>query len=153
MYVKFALRQAQGKSKKTKEFFLIWTTTPWTLPANVAVAVHPQLTYTKYRVGNEYFWSYNPPPSLSETPTSKSRGSDQGVGVEVVEKISGKKLVCLEYEPLYKNSGEHKVLAADFVSTEDGTGMVHIAPAFGEDDLQLIKAQNPKSKTFDIWLL
>ncbi|HEY4496011.1 MAG TPA: class I tRNA ligase family protein, partial [Candidatus Paceibacterota bacterium] len=134
LYVKFALRQAQGKSKKTKEFFLIWTTTPWTLPANVAVAVHPQLTYTKYRVGNEYFWSYNPPPEMPERE------------IEVVEKISGKKLVGLEYEPLYKNSGEHKVLAADFVSTEEGTGMVHIAPAFGEDDLQLIKDQNPKSK-------
>src|SRR3989338_2227389 len=150
LYVKFRIQDPRSKNK---EFLLVWTTTPWTLPANVAVAVNPKLTYTKYKVGNEYLWSHNPPPFLSETTTSKSRGSDQGVGVEVVEKISGKKLVGLKYEPLYSSHIQHptsnnlyEVLAADFVSTEDGTGMVHIAPAFGEDDLQLIKAQNPKSK-------
>ena len=137
VYVKFALRQAQGKRAKTNEFLLVWTTTPWTLPANVAVAVNPQLTYTKYSAKAsggkvEYVWSYNPPPKV------------EGAEIEVVEKMSGKKLVGLEYEPLYRTKNQelrtknYKVLAADFVSTEEGTGLVHIAPAFGEDDLKLI---------------
>ena len=94
---------------------LVWTTTPWTLPANVAVAVNSKLTYTKYKIGNDFFWSYNAPPKSGDKEA------------EVVEKISGKKLVGLKYESLYKNEGKHEVIAADFVSTEDGTGLVHIA--------------------------
>jgi len=129
IYIKFKL-----KGKKN-ESLLVWTTTPWTLPANVAVAVNPQLTYTKYRVGNEFVWSYNPPPEKA------------GVEVEVIEKISGQRLVGLKYEPLYnvasakKEKSFYSVKAADFISTEDGTGMVHIAPAFGEDDFNLIKKE------------
>ncbi len=123
-YVKFKL--------KAKEYLLVWTTTPWTLPSNVAIAVNPKLTYTKYKVGNEYLWSYNPPPA------------DEGA--EVVEKVSGKKLIGLSYKQLFnvkgpwqKNKKFFKVYGADFVSTEDGTGLVHIAPAFGEDDMNLVK--------------
>ena len=129
VYVKFkvVLRQAQDKPTKTPEFLLVWTTTPWTLPANVAIAVNPSLTYTKFKIGNEYLWSAITPPFSPETK------------IEVMEKISGGKLVGWEYEPLYKNKGIHKVLAADFVSAEEGTGLVHIAPAFGEDDLNLMK--------------
>jgi len=144
-------RQGQASTssgdKEAKEYLLVWTTTPWTLPSNVAVAVNPQLTYTKYKVGNEYLWSYNPPPTSA------------GVDMEVVEKISGKKLVGLKYEPLYSNHlvfrGDptaraplddslrnanrfYRVMGADFVETEQGTGLVHIAPAFGEDDFRLI---------------
>ncbi len=141
VYVKFKLKGAKSK----KEYLLVWTTTPWTLPANVAVAVNSKLTYTKYKIGDEAVWSYNAPPKSGEKEA------------EVVEKISGKKLVGLEYEPLYKvldvrndgnvgssktpntkhlTSNSYKVIAADFVSTEDGTGLVHIAPAFGEEDLK-----------------
>ncbi len=129
IYIKFKL-----KGKKN-ESLLVWTTTPWTLPANVAVAVNPQLTYTKYRVGKEFVWSYNPPPEKA------------GVEVEVIEKISGQRLVGLKYEPLYnvatakKEKSFYSVKSADFISTEDGTGMVHIAPAFGEDDFNLIKKE------------
>jgi len=129
IYIKFKL-----KGKKN-ESLLVWTTTPWTLPANVAVAVNPQLTYTKYKVGKEFVWSYNPPPEKA------------GVEVEVIEKISGQRLVGLKYEPLYnvaitkKEKSFYSVKAADFISTEDGTGMVHIAPAFGEDDFNLIKKE------------
>ncbi|MHB9019761.1 MAG: class I tRNA ligase family protein [Minisyncoccota bacterium] len=129
IYIKFKL-----KGKKN-ESLLVWTTTPWTLPSNVAVAVNPQLTYTKYKVGKEFVWSYNPPPEKA------------GVEVEVVEKISGQRLVGLKYEPLYsvatakKEKSFYSVKAADFISTEDGTGMVHIAPAFGEDDFNLIKKE------------
>ena len=134
VYVKFALRQAQGRRVKNKEFLLVWTTTPWTLPSNLAVAVNPELTYTKYKVGKDYLWSFNPPPV------------EVGTDIEVIEKVSGKKLIGLEYELLFKVKGPwlnnkkfFKVYGADFVSTEDGTGMVHIAPAFGEEDMNLIK--------------
>lgn len=117
VYVKFKL--------KKNEYLLVWTTTPWTLPANVAVAVNPKLTYTKYKVGDEYLWSYSTPPKA------------EGKEMEVIEKMAGKRLVGMPYDPLYKNSGEHKVISADFISTEEGTGLVHIAPAFGEDDLRV----------------
>lgn len=146
IYVKFALRQAQGKRAKTKEFLLVWTTTPWTLPANVAVAVNPGLTYTKYKVGDEYLWSSNIPPEVG------------GKKIEIIEKISGKKLVGVQYEALYpaknkelKAKNLYAILAADFVSTEEGTGLVHIAPAFGEDDLNLVaQTLNIEPKTSEI---
>ncbi len=138
VYVKFALRQAQGKRVKTKEFLLVWTTTPWTLPSNLAVAVNPELSYTKYKIGKDFIWSYNPPP-FDEV---------KGEPVEVVEKISGNKMIGWEYEPMFrvkgpwlKNKKFFRVYGAGFVSTTDGTGLVHIAPAFGEDDMQLIKKE------------
>lgn len=124
VYVKLKL------TGKKNEYLLVWTTTPWTLPANVAVAVNSKLTYTKYKVGDDYLWSYNSPPRPASAEASAGE-------VEVVEKLSGKKMVGWNYEPLYKNEGDHKVIGADFVSTEDGTGLVHIAPAFGEDDLKV----------------
>jgi len=129
VFVKFKL-----KGRKN-EYLLVWTTTPWTLPSNVAVAVNPKLTYTKFKVGKEFVWAYNPPPEK------------EGVEIEAVEKISGFKLVGLKYEPLFniaiakKEKSFYSVKAADFVSTEEGTGMVHIAPAFGEDDFNLIKKE------------
>lgn len=133
IYVKFRIKR-QVSSIKQKEFLLVWTTTPWTLPSNVAVAVNPELIYTKYRVGKEFLWSYNAPPV------------EPGIEVEVIEKVSGKKLVGLKYEPLFKVGGPwlknkkfFQVYPADFVSIEDGTGLVHIAPAFGEDDMNLVK--------------
>src|SRR3989344_8354058 len=112
VYVKFKLRAKSSKTKNT--YLLVWTTTPWTLPSNYAVAVDPQLTYTKYQVGDEYFWSYNEPPHLQEE-------------AEVVEKISGKKMIGWEYEPLYKTLPKeankftrdkaYKVVKANFVKT------------------------------------
>jgi len=139
IYIKFRLKPSSAKASKGKlkgnEYLLVWTTTPWTLPANVAVAVNPQLSYTKYKIGDEFIWSYNMPPAKD------------GVNIEVVEKMSGHKLVGLKYEPLYniasakKEKSFYSVKAADFVSIEDGTGMVHIAPAFGEDDFNLIKKE------------
>ena len=134
LYVKFPLIGEKHTS------LLVWTTTPWTLPANVAVAVNPALTYTKFRVGSEYVWAYNPPPNVV------------GKNAEAVEKISGKKLIGLKYKPLFALPANYqmptvdyyKVLGADFVSVEEGTGLVHIAPAFGEDDLQLVKQEYPE---------
>jgi len=124
VYVKFRLKEGRLK-KKGNEYLLVWTTTPWTLPANVAVAVNSQLTYTKYKVGDDYYWSYSAPPKVN------------GLEIEVAEKMSGKKLVGKKHDPLYPNEGGHEVIAAGFVSTEEGTGLVHIAPAFGEDDLRV----------------
>lgn len=141
VYVKFEIIGKRPKIKN-KEFLLIWTTTPWTLPSNVAIAVNPKLTYTKYKIGNEYLWAYSTPPSFAKDVKGKT------LEVEVVEKISGKKLVGLKYKPLFKVAGPwnknnkfFQVYGADFVSTEEGTGLVHIAPAFGEDDMALIKEQ------------
>ncbi len=129
VFIKFKLKN------KKNEYLLVWTTTPWTLPSNVAVAVDPKLTYTKYKVGNEYLWSYSPPPRLSGD-------------AEVAEKLSGRKLVGQEYAPLYKTLPKdankttkervYRIVAGDFIKTEEGTGMVHISPAFGEDDFNLL---------------
>lgn len=135
IFVKFELA-LKRKSRNIKEYLLIWTTTPWTLPANVAVAVNPKLVYTKYKIDNEYLWSYNPPPIEHNDKRH----------IEVVEKVSGKKLMGLNYKPLFRIDGPwlsnrkfFKVYGADFIKTDEGTGLVHIAPAFGEDDLNLIK--------------
>ncbi len=152
VYVKFEIRNPKSETKKTKTlnlkpktYLLVWTTTPWTLPSNVAVAVNPELSYTKYKIGKDLVWSYNPPPA--PTPV-EGRGTEQSVRIEVVEKISGKKMIGWEYEPMFKVKGPwrknkkfFKVYGAGFVSTTDGTGFVHIAPAFGEDDMQLIKKE------------
>ncbi|MFA5083965.1 MAG: class I tRNA ligase family protein [Candidatus Paceibacterota bacterium] len=139
IYVKFRIKNSELRIKD-KEYLLVWTTTPWTLTANVAIAVNPELVYTKYKADGEYLWSYNLPPEIS------------GKKIEAVGKTSGKKLVGLEYEPLYEISGQtienpdyYHVLPADFVSTEEGTGLVHIAPAFGEEDYNLIKTRFLKS--------
>lgn len=116
-------------------YILAWTTTPWTLPGNVALAVNPEIDYVKIKVGDVYY-------ILAESRLSVVKES-----YEIVEKIFGQKLVGLAYTPLFdyyandktiKNiENAYKVYAADFVTTTDGTGVVHIAPAFGEDDLKL----------------
>jgi len=139
IYIKFKVKSPwPGRQKsKVNEYLLVWTTTPWTLTANLAVAVNPGLTYTKFSVRDkisaktEYFWSYNLPPALPN------------VEISVVEKIAGKHLVGLQYEPIYEAARplpkpSHEVVAADFVSTEEGTGLVHIAPTYGEDDYKLM---------------
>lgn len=122
----------------TNEYLLVWTTTPWTLPANVAVAVNPKATYTKYRINNEFYWSVKPPPHAN---------THDG---EAVEKRSGKALVGLDYEPIFRVNQKLKaqnpklfsMVAGDFVETEEGTGFVHIAPAFGEEDLELSRKED-----------
>ncbi|MGB8252777.1 MAG: isoleucine--tRNA ligase, partial [Anaerolineaceae bacterium] len=115
---------------------LVWTTTPWTLPANVAVAVHPDINYVKVEHaladgGHEYL-------ILAEALVSKVFGEEQ---VKVVDKFKGKHLKAKRYKPLYTfiptDKPVYHVVLADFVTTEDGTGLVHIAPAFGADDMQM----------------
>jgi len=122
IYVKFPVK----KEKKT--YFLVWTTTPWTLPGNVAIAINPELSYVKIKIGNEYFYV------AKERLSAVAKEYD-----EISEEIKGKDLIGKEYEPIFDFVKPDKkafyLVAGDFVSTQDGTGMVHIAPAFGEDDM------------------
>ena len=110
------------------DFLLVWTTTPWTLPGNVAVAVAPDVTYVRARVGDEVL-------IVAEPLLERVLGEE----AEVLERVKGSELAGRSYEgPIFELSdqdrGPRPILAGDFVTTEDGTGLVHIAPAFGEDD-------------------
>jgi isoleucyl-tRNA synthetase len=127
IYVRFPLLAEDGS--ESGESLLVWTTTPWTLPGNVAVAVAPAVTYVKARVGEETL-------VLAEPLVERVLGE----GVEIVDRLSGSDLVGRSYRgPVFtlEDGGPEnafRVLGGDFVTTEDGTGLVHIAPAFGEDD-------------------
>jgi isoleucyl-tRNA synthetase len=110
---------------------LVWTTTPWTLPGNVAVAVSPTAAYVRAQVGDETF-------VLARDRVAAVLGE----GTKIVEQFSGLELVdrYRSYEGPIFNTGQaggYPILADDFVTTEDGTGLVHIAPAFGEDDFRV----------------
>lgn len=127
---KFELRDEPGI------FVLAWTTTPWTLPGNVALAVGAKLTYIKVKIGNEQFIL------LKKLANNFLAGRD----FEVSEEFKGKELEEKKYQPLFdyfagaelpNKENLYKIVTADFVSTEEGTGVVHIAPAFGEDDMIL----------------
>jgi isoleucyl-tRNA synthetase len=114
---------------------LVWTTTPWTLPGNVAVAAHPDVEYVKVALGDgadqEYLILAKP---LLETVL-------KDMNYEVVKTFKGKQLKGKHYHPLFTflpvDKDAHYVVLADFVTVEDGTGLVHIAPAFGADDMQM----------------
>ncbi len=116
------------------ERLLVWTTTPWTLPGNVAVAVSPTATYVKVRAGDEHFL-------LAEARVEPVLGD----GVEIVERLSGTQL-AERYRsyvgPIFNTRppGGFPILVDEFVTTEDGTGIVHLAPAFGEDDYRVAAA-------------
>ncbi|MFH1012388.1 MAG: isoleucine--tRNA ligase [Candidatus Peregrinibacteria bacterium] len=121
-------------------FILAWTTTPWTLPGNVALAVGAGIDYVKV-CDEEKKESYILAKDIYEQGTYKKELAN----TEVQETFKGKKLAGKRYAPLFpyfENSGlphmenAYQVILADFVSTEEGTGVVHIAPAFGEDDMQ-----------------
>ncbi len=118
------------------ERLLVWTTTPWTLPGNVAVAVSPTASYARVRVGDEIF-------VLAEARVEAVLGD----GGEVLERLDGTELVARygSYQgPIFaaedRASGPLPILADEFVTTEDGTGIVHLAPAFGEDDYRVAAA-------------
>lgn len=117
------------KRKDKDEYFLVWTTTPWTLASNVALTVHPEETYLKVKYLDTVYY-------VEKTLSSKVLGED----FEVLEELKGKDLEYIEYEQLMPFVEADKkafyVTTADYVTTEDGTGIVHTAPAFGEDDYQ-----------------
>ena len=121
-------------------YFLAWTTTPWTLTSNVALCVNPTETYCKVKAADGY--TYYMAEALLDKVLGKL-GSEETPAYEVLEKYVGKDLEYKEYEPLFACAGEaaakqkkkaHFVTADNYVTMSDGTGIVHIAPAFGEDD-------------------
>jgi isoleucyl-tRNA synthetase len=137
VFVRFPVRGEEGVS------LLGWTTTPWTLLSNAALAVHPDVTYVRARTGDEVL-------IVAEALAERVLGEG---AFEVESRVTGAELAGTRYEPPFpyiSDYGElgHSVLEADFVTTEDGTGIVHTAIAFGEDDFQLgerygLKLQNP----------
>ena len=135
VYVKF------NTIGSNNEKLIAWTTTPWTLPGNVGLAVGNNIDYVKVEQADEVL-------ILAESRKEILVGD-----YEVIEKIKGKDLVGMEYEPLFdveggSNETSHKVIAADFVTTEDGTGIVHTAVMYGEDDYLLgDKIGLPKNHT------
>ena len=124
-------------------YFLAWTTTPWTLPSNVALCVNPEETYIKVKAVDGYVYY------LAEALADKVLGklAEEGEkAYEVLETYTGKDLEYKEYEPLFAVAGEiaakqrkkaHFVTCDSYVTMTDGTGIVHIAPAFGEDDSRI----------------
>lgn len=142
---------AQFKKVGTdNEFFLAWTTTPWTLAANTALAVGENIDYVKVRTFNQYTHkeiivtlakdrvSAYFDPKAADLALEDYKQDGKKVPYKIVEEFKGKDLVGQEYEQLLKyiepNGPAFKVIAGDFVTTEDGTGIVHISPTFGADD-------------------
>ncbi len=150
VYIKFPVRAARASEdefarkakegvvfrddkKQPAEYFLVWTTTPWTLPANVALAVNADLTYVKAKKENEVL------------VLAKDRLAVLGEGWEIVREMKGKDLAGMEYRQLFdfvkppQGAKAFYVIEGDFVSATDGSGIVHIAPAYGEDDMRMAK--------------
>ncbi|PIZ58545.1 isoleucine--tRNA ligase [bacterium (Candidatus Torokbacteria) CG_4_10_14_0_2_um_filter_35_8] len=124
------------KNRKN-EYLLIWTTTPWTLTSNVAVAVNPELNYVKVKQNDNIYY-------LLEKAVSCLEGE-----YKIERKLKGKELIGLEYKGLFDDLPEvrekrpkHIVIVWDEISEEEGTGLVHIAPGCGEEDFQLSKEHN-----------
>jgi isoleucyl-tRNA synthetase len=149
IFVKFKLKDEDA-------YFLAWTTTPWTLISNVALAVHPDEFYVKIKYNNQIL-------ILAEERAS-SLLKDQNY--KLLDGFKGKELEYKEYEPLFNYAKPKKkawfVVLADFVSMEDGTGIVHMAPAFGEDDykvglkydlpvVQLVKLDGTFPPEVEVW--
>lgn len=130
IFVRFPLRHPAGLGLPDGAALLVWTTTPWTLPGNVAAAVHPDLTYLAVKHLDEVL-------IVADTLAEHLLAGDGGL--EIVARWSGKQLEGTTYNAPYDFFGvaerAHKVISADFVTATDGTGIVHIAPAFGADDL------------------
>ncbi len=131
------------KVKGEDAYFLAWTTTPWTLPSNVALCVNPEEVYCKVKAADGYV--YYLAQALSDQVLGKL-GAEGAPAYEVLETCSGKELEYKEYEPLFSCAGDaaekqhkkgHYVTCDSYVTMTDGTGIVHIAPAFGEDDAQV----------------
>ncbi len=147
VYVKFKLldnpsfpRSRLGKNKSQGEavYLLAWTTTPWTLPSNSAIAVNEKLTYVEVKVGDEVFIMAK--SRLDHVLTDEKH---KVLAYDILREFSGEELVGLEYEPIFEDAEKaknaYKVWHADFVHDEDGTGIAHESPAYGEDDYILSK--------------
>jgi isoleucyl-tRNA synthetase len=117
-------------SGRENEYFLVWTTTPWTLLSNVAVALHPEVDYVKVEDRGQFLWLAKP----------RLEAVFGEMNPPVIESKKGLELAGVEYEPLFRFIEPEKkawfAINADYVTTEDGTGIVHIAPAFGAEDYE-----------------
>src|SRR3989344_2060506 len=134
--VKFRLLNPERLSLKKPAFMLAWTTTPWTLPGNVALAIGNDIEYVIVDEGDAYVIA------------AKERAASLGLTLEHAQFKKGSELVGLEYDPLYQipkaleHTGKrYQTVAADFVTTEEGTGIVHTAVMYGEDDFELGKRE------------
>lgn len=118
---------------ESASFFLVWSTTPWTLPGNTALAVGENITYVKARVGEQRYILAKERLSVFDEPYA------------IEDEFLGGTLIGREYEPLFKmklDKPGYKVVAADFVSVQEGTGIVHLAPAFGVEDMEAAKVHD-----------
>lgn len=136
VYVKLRLTDTPGE---LPVFLLAWTTTPWTLPANTAAAVNKDAEYAEVQLGNEIFIVA---AELTEKVFTDEKHNV--VDYTIRQKYRGQELVGKSYEPLFGQRGKnaHRVWAADYVTLEEGTGVVHLAPAYGEEDYQLAKEKD-----------
>lgn len=127
------------KLEGVDECMLAWTTTPWTLPANVAIAVNPNLVYSLIEFEGKKFYIGN--DAIERVMTDEKH---KPLIYQKIREVKGSELVGKKYEPLFQSHGPnaHRVLAADFVSSDTGTGIVHEAPAYGEEDYELCKNEN-----------
>lgn len=127
VYVKFKLRDENV-------YLLAWTTTPWTLPGNTAVAVNSDVDYVEVELDGEHF-------ILAKELLEKALTDEKHkvLDYKIIRKLKGKELVGKTYEPLFEDRGKnaHQVWAAEYVTTDSGTGIVHLAPAYGEEDFIL----------------
>ena len=151
MYVKFKAKPGQkigGFTTDENTYLLAWTTTPWTLPGNVALAINKNIVYCKIKNKKSKIKNSDQNLKLEEGDVhilAKDRVNILGdERYEIIEEFSGEKLIGKLYRPLYETAGKdkeksYKVVAGDFVTTDSGTGIVHIAPAFGEDDANVGK--------------
>ena len=124
------------KLEDEDEYLLAWTTTPWTLPANMVLAVNQDVDYSLVAYGDKKF--YVASDRVEKVMTDEKH---QPLEYSIVKTIKGSELTGKRFEPLFENRGPaaHRILHADFVTTDDGTGIVHIAPAYGEDDYELCR--------------
>ncbi len=126
IYVRFPLTEDPTTA------FLVWTTTPWTLPANQAIAMNADVVYATVDVDGDRL-------IIAESLVAKVFGEN----AQIVDRQSASAFVGRAYDPPFDDiAGHHRVVVAEFVTTEDGTGIVHIAPAFGEDDMQVARAHD-----------
>jgi len=160
----FKLVNGQQSTLEGDVYFLAWTTTPWTLPSNTALAVGEKITYVLVKTVNPYtfqpcsvvlakdlFGKYFKPEN-AELKLNEYKAGDKNIPYEIVKEIKGKDLAGIRYEQLLpfayvENGDAFKVIIGDFVTTEDGTGIVHIAPSFGADDFRVAKQNGVGSLT------
>ena len=144
------------KGTNAEVFILAWTTTPWTLPSNTALAVGPKITYVRLKTYNPYTFQpvvavlakdlvkayFN--PELANLPFEDYQAGDKKIPYVVLDEFEGARLTGITYEQLIPwvtpEKEAFKVIPGDYVTTEDGTGIVHIAPTFGADDDRVAKA-------------